>query len=143
MTSYQIESQQDDPEPLERALGEELYRFNMEATDQRESWPVAYRVRGADGSLVGGISGYVWARWLHIAFLWVHASRRGQGIGLSLLRQAERFAEEKGCRDAYLTTYDFQAPGLYSRHGYRVFGQLPDYPTGHTHFFLHKRLAQG
>lgn len=141
MAKYQIESQQDDPSTLERELATALNRHNMEATGQHETWPVAYRVRDDDGTLIGGVSGYVWAHWLYVSVLWVHPSRRGRGIGASLLAQAEQFALEKGCRDAYLTTFDFQAPGLYRRHGYRVFGRLEDYPAGHTHYFLHKRLS--
>lgn len=39
-------------------------------------------------------------------------------------------------RDVFLGTFGFQAPALYQQHGYRVFGELPEFPTGHQRYFL-------
>jgi hypothetical protein len=35
----------------------------------------------------------------------------------------------------------FQAPDLYRRLGYKAFGEIEDYPPGHTHLFLRKDLG--
>jgi hypothetical protein len=46
----------------------------------------------------------------------------------------------RGCIGAHLDTFTFQARPFYERHGYAVFGQLDNYPGGHSRFFLSKRL---
>ncbi|RQX83694.1 hypothetical protein DF034_05110 [Burkholderia anthina] len=40
-----------------------------------------------------------------------------------------------------LDTFDFQARTFYEKRGYVRFGELPDYPVGHTRIFLTKKLA--
>ena len=73
--------------------------------------------------------------------LWVADDQRGRGYGSQLLTAAETIAVERGCIGAWLGTFDFQARGFYERHGYRVFGELADFPAGHRHFELSKRFA--
>ena len=57
-----------------------------------------------------------------------------------MLRQAEQIARERGCVGAYLSTYSFQAPGFYVRHGYVEFGRLEGLPPGMATIFLRKDL---
>jgi hypothetical protein len=52
----------------------------------------------------------------------------------------EGAAEERGCERAHLDTFSYQARPFYEKLGYRVFGELEDYPPGHTRFFLRKQL---
>ena len=42
-----------------------------------------------------------------------------------------------------MDTFSFQARPFYEKLGYRVFGQLPDYPRGQTRYFLAKALPGG
>src|SRR3712207_4677541 len=93
------------------------------------------------GAIVAGISGYTWAGMCEIEFLWVHADRRGQGLGSALLRAAEDEALRRGCSVVVLGTYGFQAPAFYPRHGYAVVATIGDCPPGQTHYILQKRLA--
>ena len=37
-------------------------------------------------------------------------------------------------------TTDWQAKPFYEKHGYRVFGEIDDYPLGHTCYFLVKKF---
>jgi GNAT superfamily N-acetyltransferase len=141
MSKYRIEQLEGDASAFARELESALYRHNKELTKEHEEWPILLRIEDDEGTFAGGLTGYVWARWLHVTIFWLRADLRGQGIGSRLLQQAERFAISKGCRDAYLNTYSFQAPALYQRHGYQIVGRLDDYPVGHKYFFLHKRLS--
>ena len=140
MSEHRIVEEQD-AKALARELEDAIDANNMELTGHRQWSYVAFSERDEDGALAGGIFGYVWAEWLHVVTLWVRADQRGRGLGQALLKRAEQFATEKGCRSAYLSTFDFQAPALYARNGYRVVGRLLDYPLGHTHFFLQKELG--
>lgn len=67
---------------------------------------------------------------------------RGQGYGTKLMAAAEAEARRRGCRDAYLDTFSFQARPFYERCGYEVFGTLEDFPTGHQRFVMRKSLQQ-
>lgn len=69
----------------------------------------------------------------------MHELIRGQGVGRQLLGRAEAEAAARGCRNAHLDTFSFQARGFYESLGYEVFGALGDYPPGHSRYFLHKR----
>jgi hypothetical protein len=40
----------------------------------------------------------------------------------------------------WLDTFSFQARPFYEKLGYEVFGQLEDYPRGHSRYFLQKRF---
>lgn len=91
------------------------------------------------GEIVGGLLGYTHWEWLFVQQLWSAAELRGRGVGRRLMLAAEAEARARGCHHAHLDTYSFQALGFYQRLGYRVFGQLEDYPAGHTRYFLHKR----
>ncbi|WP_026252383.1 GNAT family N-acetyltransferase [Streptomyces sp. PsTaAH-124] len=94
------------------------------------------------GALAGGLVGHTWATWLHITYLWVDDRHRGAGLGSHLLRRAERIArDQRDCCAARLETWDFQAPGFYRRHGYKVICALPDYPPGITEYTLVKPLS--
>ncbi|GLZ51748.1 GNAT family N-acetyltransferase [Actinomycetospora sp. NBRC 106378] len=93
-----------------------------------------------DDGLVGGLAGYTHFSWLYVEQLWVDASRRGTGLGSALLRAAEDEARRRDCRGVWLDTYSFQARPFYEAHGYRLFGELADYPPGHAKYFLTKAL---
>lgn len=116
----------------------ELVRFNdgRAAPESHHDLVVLSRL---DGELVGGLIGYTHWDWLFIKQLWVAETLRRHGVGRSLMRAAEHEAHARGCLHSHCDTFDFQALPFYQALGYRVFGQLEDYPPGHTRYFLHKR----
>ena len=66
--------------------------------------------------------------------------RRHQGLGSRLLTTIEAAALERGCSQAHLHTFSYQARPFYERHGYRLFATLEDYPPGQQRYFLRKTL---
>lgn len=117
---------------------EGLHQFNFGVTGLRQVHAITLLVRDGAGAIRGGLLGYVWAEWLHITHLWVAEDCRGRGLGRQLLEGAEREASSAGARGAFLSTFDFQAPGFYRRYGYEVYAALPEYPPGHTDYHLRK-----
>lgn len=97
-------------------------------------------LRDSEGALVGGLYGATMWAWLMIDGLWVAEELRGRGLGSRLLTESEARAVERGCKGAWLGTFDFQARPFYERHGYEVFAALPGFPAGHTHFHLRKQF---
>jgi GNAT superfamily N-acetyltransferase len=105
--------------------------------------PLALALRDDAGTIVGGLIGELHWGWLRIDILAVEQRLRGLGWGGRLLAEAERLAAEAGCHHAWLDTFSFQARPFYEKAGYRVFGELADYPAGQSRFFLAKSLIRG
>ena len=115
---------------------------SLRGTPHEREFPLHVWALDETGDLVGGLVGHTWATWLHVTYLWVDDRRRGTGVGTHLLTAAERTArEERGCAAARVETWDFQAPGFYTKRGYEVVCVIPDYPPGITEYTLVKRLG--
>jgi GNAT superfamily N-acetyltransferase len=125
----------DDREVIDNALGayNEAY-----LADSRYDYFGLF-VRDESGVIRAGLIGSLYAGWLFINLLWVHAELRRSGIGTGLIAEAERRAIAFGCHSAYVDTFSFQGPDFYPKFGYRVFGVL-EYPPDHKRIFLQKRL---
>lgn len=100
--------------------------------------PLDFFLRDDTDQIVGGLIAATYWSWLVIDNLWLREDLRSSGYGRQLLALAERSAQDRGCAHAYLTTFSFQALGFYKKAGYRVVGQLTDYPLGETYFWLRK-----
>ena len=117
-----------------------LRAHNRRHAEPPDFAPLVLSARDDDGALVGGLVGETGWRWLHVALLWVREDRRGRGVGRRLLHAAEDEAAARGCRHAFLDTFDFQARPFYEREGYAVFGVQEDFPPGHTRYYLRRAL---
>ena len=109
--------------------------------------PSAYRplnifLRDGGGAIVAGLLGHLYWGWLSVETLWVDERFRGQGYGGRLLDMAEAEARRHGCAHVQLDTLTFQARPFYEARGYRVYGELADFPAGteHRRFYLTKPL---
>ncbi|MER5884653.1 GNAT family N-acetyltransferase [Streptomyces sp. NPDC001941] len=113
----------------------------LAGTGQDGELPLQVWASDASGALVGGLTGRTWAHWLHVELLWVDAGARGSGLGARLLAEAERRAREaRLCTRSRVDTWDFQAPGFYTRQGYEIVGTVVGYPPGITEYTLVKTL---
>jgi GNAT superfamily N-acetyltransferase len=125
----------------ERDIVEEIInRRNVRLTGHDDWYPIAFFVKTDEGEILGGLLGNIWAKWLYVSSLAVREPFRGKGYGTELMRQAEQFARDRGCTDAWLSTFSFQARPLYERLGYALFGALDNYPEGHSLFFMTKHF---
>jgi GNAT superfamily N-acetyltransferase len=97
--------------------------------------------RGDRGALVGGLIGETVWEWLSVRLLWVDPGHRGAGHGRRLLAAAEAEGRRRGCRNARLSTFSFQAAGFYERCGWRQALALEDFPRGHRRLFYVKALT--
>ncbi|RDJ20905.1 GNAT family N-acetyltransferase [Bosea caraganae] len=100
---------------------------------------VAVTLREGD-DIVGGVVGQVWCGWLFIQLFWIDEAFRGGDRGTELIGKLEDEARAVGATHAYVDTFSFQAPGFYEKRGYRIFGELENFPVGHSRFWLTKAL---
>jgi ribosomal protein S18 acetylase RimI-like enzyme len=139
MADYRIDVEERPSEENIQTVVRGLVRFNDTHAEPEHWRRLGVFVRDASGTVVGGLVGYTHWGWLFVSHVWVPEALHGRGYGTALLRMAEGEAIRRGCRQAHLDTFDFQARGFYERLGYEVFGVLDDYPAGHTRYFLRKR----
>ncbi|MBT3275665.1 MAG: GNAT family N-acetyltransferase [Spirochaetales bacterium] len=103
----------------------------------------AFFLRDENDLVVGGIKGsYTNYGWLWIDLLFVSESVRGIGYGSKLIRHIEDEARNNGCKYAYLNSFSFQAVNFYKKQGYKVFGELSDFPEGHSVCCMSKSLIE-
>jgi GNAT superfamily N-acetyltransferase len=129
------------PESVRQHVRDHLDSFNVAVTGLAEYHTLSVFLRDEHEEVLGGLLGNIWGGWLHVAILWVAEPLRGRGYGRQLLEAAERYAVQRGCTRAWLTTFSFQAPEFYPKLGYEAFAVLEGHPNGHRHHFLQKRLA--
>lgn len=132
---------EDAPTPRElQVVFNGLIAHSNEQAGEMQHRLLSVFMRDARGNVLGGLNGRTYWRWLHIHNFWLPAHLRGQGRGRRILRAAEAEAVRRGCREALVDTFTFQAPAFYEKEGYSVFGVIDDFPEGCQRFFLKKRL---
>jgi GNAT superfamily N-acetyltransferase len=119
-----------------------VVNHNIAATGHGEYYPVQYYLRGEGDEVLGGLLGNIWGTWMHVHILWVAQVARGKGHASKMMQAAEEYALRRGCTGVHLETFSFQARPIYEKLGYTVFGELSDYPAGHSEFFMKKSLAK-
>lgn len=101
--------------------------INIIVSDDNEKW-------------IGGITAEVYWGWVEITGFWLSEEVRGKGFGGDMLDKTEKLAKEKGAKKVLLTTFDFQARTFYELKGYKVVGEIKDYPPGSSYFTMVKIL---
>jgi GNAT superfamily N-acetyltransferase len=130
-----------DPTPDDvQYLEDRIYEFNSSATGIGDGEWLAFFVRAND-RIVAGICGNTWGGTCELRQFWVEESQRKRGLGTKLFQAAEDEARRRGCGQIVLTTFSFQAPVFYERHGFEVVATIDDHPRGHRNLLMRKRLA--
>jgi GNAT superfamily N-acetyltransferase len=91
-------------------------------------------------ALVGELNGDTHWGWCYIRHFWVEESWRRRGVERRLLAHVEMEARGRQCVGLYLDTFDPGAAQFYEHCGFLRFGQIDDFPPGHTRAFLYKKL---
>ncbi len=129
-------------DPAQQSL-DELYQGLKEYNYPYLGWvkheKLAVLLRDREGLLVGGVLGATSLGWLEVHQLWVRQDLRSRGHGRTLINMVEQAAKARGCSQAMLDTFSFQAPEFYQKLGYQVIASL-DYGE-HQRYFLQKYLS--
>ena len=128
-------------EAARKVIAGGLIAYNEIQTARNDYRPIVIAIDDESGQVIGGLVGRTAFDWLFVELLFVPESLRNQGVGADLMRRAEAEAIARGCHSAWLDTFECQARGFYERLGYTCFGELGDYPTGASRYFMRKTLA--
>lgn len=126
----------------ESKVYEGLLEYNLARLEDKNPRQLGIFLRDDWENPVAGLTGMTHGNWLSIRYLWVSEPLRGQGTGSRLLKAAEDEALRRGCRYAFVDTFQFQAPAFYEKYGYRQVFALMDYPLTGKRFYYTKRLGE-
>ncbi len=122
---------------LNERLTAELIAFNAAATGSADRDMFSVKVTDEVGELIGGLAAWTWGGLCGIELLWV----REDGWGGRMLHAAEAEARRRGCDRVAVSSFTFQAPGFYQRHGYVETGRTLGIPGGHADVHMFKPLG--
>ncbi|MBN1136220.1 MAG: GNAT family N-acetyltransferase [Anaerolineae bacterium] len=97
------------------------------------------RVTDEAGVVVGGALIWAYWGWLDFSLIALEKKVRGRGLGRQLMAVIEEKAREEGCTRIRVEAFEHEV-GFYQRMGFRVVGQLEDYPEGHSYYWMRKDL---
>jgi GNAT superfamily N-acetyltransferase len=127
---------------LDARLDAELTAYNLATSGIHDQAEFTVQIEDEAGELVAGLSGWTWGTCAGISLVWVREDRRTQGAGARLLAAAESVARERGCHQIVVSSFTFQAPGFYERHGFAETGRTAGLPIeGAADVHLSKRLS--
>ena len=126
-------------ERLSKGLDE--INFPATGTTAADEGTLSVKIVDDTGDLIGGLSAWTWGGLLGIEMLWVREESRREGWGRRLLLAAEEEARRRGCDRACVSSFTFQAPEFYQRHGYIETGRTPGIPGGAEDVHMYKELA--
>ncbi len=126
---------------LDERLSKELDAYTVAASDFGDQREFTVKV-GDDRGLVAGLSGWTWGTCAGIAMVWVREDSRRSGVGGRLLAAAGQVARDRGCQRLMVSSFTFQAPAFYERHGFVEFARTEGLPVeGQADVHIVKMLA--
>jgi len=128
------------PKELE-AIEVHLYEHNSQATGRHDGQGLGFVIHDELGRMIGVAAGYTWAGISELRQMWVDEAYRGRGYGRALLNVFVTEARNRGVRRIWVSSYDFQAPEMYERAGFKRMAELEGWPEGHTNVVLCKTLS--
>ena len=119
------------------------FKFRAAVADIKKRHHLPFHcTREGDPPLLSAIAnaGWTWGTSARIALVWVREDERRGGQGARLLAAAEQVARARGCKRINVSSFTFQAPGCYAKHGYREVGRTEALPLdgqADVHFVKH------
>ena len=122
------------------AIEDRFYEHNRHATGRHDGQRLGFVIRDDAGQIVGAAAGYTWAGISELKQMWVDKAYRGRGYARKLLGAFVEEARRRGVGRVWVASYDFQAPGMYERAGFKRMAEFEGWPEGHVNVILCKKL---
>jgi ribosomal protein S18 acetylase RimI-like enzyme len=118
-----------------------IYNYNRRAIGRSDARGLGFVIRNEAGRTIGVAAGYSWAGTSELKQMWVDEAYRGRGYARELLNAFVAEAANRGVRRIWVASYDFQAPGMYEKAGFRRMAEFAGWPEGHSNVVLCKTLV--
>ena len=139
--TVRIQSRHDlSPDEID-AIEDNLYGHNSHATGHDDGQGLGFVIQDEAGRTVAVAAGYTWGGISELKQMWVDQAYRGRGYASALLDAFVTEAARRGVRRIWVASYDFQAPAMYERAGFKQMAAFEGWPEGHTNFILCKTLV--
>lgn len=116
---FNIEFKQSLDEDLSKIIDFEFNKFAKENHVQCNYAPFSFVAR-EDDKVIGLLTGHTYYNEVHISDFIVLEAYRRKHIGSNLLKAVEEHYKGKGFEQINLSTYAFQAPAFYKKHGFQI-----------------------
>ena len=117
---------------------DEIINFNVQILKERSTHFTIFAKE--NNTIIAGASIWEQSDALYIKHLWVDEKFREQGVGSTLLKMTDDYANEKKLKCIHVDTYSFQAQDFYTKHGFMVIATIKNYLLGHDRIFLKKTI---
>lgn len=139
--TFQIEPRHDlSPNEID-AIEDRIYDHNSHATGRRDGQGLGFVIRNELRQVTGVVAGFTWSGACELKQMWVDEAYRGRGYARALLDAFAAEACSRGVRRIWVASYDFQAPGMYEKAGFKRMAEFEGWPEGHTNVVLCKTLS--
>jgi GNAT superfamily N-acetyltransferase len=118
-----------------------IYDYNQRATGRDDARGLVFVIRDEAGRTIGAAAGYSWAGTSELKQMWVDEAYRGRGYARALLNAFVDEAASRGVRRIWVASYDFQAPGMYEKAGFKRVAEFARWPEGHSNVVFCKTLV--
>jgi len=122
------------------AIEDRLREHNRRATGH-DGQGLGFVIRDELGRMIGAAAGYTWAGTSELKQMWIDEAYRGRGLARALLNAFVKEARNRGVRRIWVASYDFQAPGMYEKAGFKRITEFEEWPEGHINVVLCKTLS--
>jgi ribosomal protein S18 acetylase RimI-like enzyme len=122
------------------AIEGRLYEHNRDATGCHDGQGLGFVIRDDAGQMIGAAAGYTWAGTSELKQMWVDKAYRRRGYARALLDAFVGEARSRGVRHVWVASFDFQAPGMYEKAGFKRVAEFEGWPEGHVNVVLCKTL---
>jgi ribosomal protein S18 acetylase RimI-like enzyme len=122
-------------------IEDRLYDHNSDATGCHDGKGLGFVIRDEAGHTIGVAAGYTWAGTSELKQMWVDKAYRGRGYARSLLNAFVAEACSRGVKRIWVASYDFQAPEMYEKAGFKRMAEFEGWPDGHSNVILCKILS--
>ena len=122
-------------------IEDRLYEYNSYVTGRHDGQGLGFIIRDELGRMIGVAAGYTWAGTSELKQMWVDKPYRGRGYARALLNAFIAEACSRGVRRIWVASYDFQAPGMYEKAGFKRMAEFKEWPEGHVNVVLCKTFA--
>jgi len=123
------------------ALEHHLHNENRRLTGRDDDRGLAFVIREDAGRTIGVAAGYSWAGTSELELMWIDEAHRGHGYATQLINAFVAEAASRGARRIWVSSHDFQAPGLYEKAGFERMAEFAGWPEGHSNIILCKTIA--